>query len=104
MAVSLNRFVVTAPYIIPAGTATAVSGGFGTVSWAGASGAYAEGVGPGTVEDAYASQSDVTLVPGQVIVLDSGTPSLLYTLLNGAGVLRAYVQGQDDVGHAALSN
>lgn len=48
---------------------------------------------------------------GTVIVADSGggsTPSqVLYTTLNalngGAG-LRAFVQGQDDVGHAGLAN
>lgn len=104
MPVSLNRFVVTQAYTIPAGTATAVSNGFGTVSWAGSSGAYAQGVNGGSVDDAYASQTTVTLVPGQVIMLDSGTPGALYSLLNTAGVLRPYVQGQDDVGHAALSN
>lgn len=38
----------------------------------------------------------------QVIMLD--TASALYTVLNGLGVLRAYVQGQDDVGHGGLSN
>lgn len=86
---ALSRYVITAPVSIPAGTATAVSGGFGTVSWAGASGAYSDGVGQ-------------TFVAGQVIELDSG--STLYAYLNTAGVLRAYVQGQDDVGHAALSN
>lgn len=33
-------------------------------------------------------------VPCRVLVLDSGTPSALYSALNTAGVLRAYVQGQ----------
>lgn len=40
--------------------------------------------------------------------IPAGTPGSgaqqLYVALNGATNLRAYVQGQDDVGHAALSN
>ena len=32
------------------------------------------------------------------------TAGALYTALNGAGVLRAYVQGQDERGGAALAN
>jgi hypothetical protein len=35
-------------------------------------------------------------------VLDSASP--LYTYLNGQGAVRAYVQGTDDVSHAAISN
>jgi hypothetical protein len=35
-------------------------------------------------------------------VLDSASP--LYTYLNGQGGVRAYVQGTDDVSHAAISN
>jgi hypothetical protein len=42
-------------------------------------------------------------LPGQVIWADSTSPQLLYQAI-GEGNLRAYVQGQDDVGHAALSN
>jgi hypothetical protein len=38
------------------------------------------------------------------LVLDNGTPSPLYTILNGLGVLRAAVPGQDDVGREANSN
>jgi len=40
--------------------------------------------------------------PGTRIVLDSASP--LYTYLNGQGGVRAYVQGTDDVSHAAISN
>ena len=40
--------------------------------------------------------------PGTPIVLDSASP--LYTYLNGQGGVRAYVQGTDDVSHAAISN
>jgi hypothetical protein len=43
-----------------------------------------------------------TFVPRTPIVLDSASP--LYAALNRASALRAYVQGQDDVGHAALAN
>ena len=43
-----------------------------------------------------------TFVAGTAIVLDSASP--LYTYLNGRGVLRAFVQGQDDRGGAALAN
>jgi hypothetical protein len=35
-------------------------------------------------------------------VLDPASP--LCTYLNGQGALRPYVQGTDDVGHAALGN
>ena len=40
--------------------------------------------------------------PGMPIVLHSASP--LYTYLNGQGVLRPYVQGTDDVSHAAISD
>ena len=40
--------------------------------------------------------------PGTAIVLDSASP--LCTYLNGQGALRAYVQGIDDVRHAAISD
>ena len=43
-----------------------------------------------------------TFVPGTPIVLDSAGP--LYAALNGAGALRAYVQGTDDLSRAAISN
>ena len=40
--------------------------------------------------------------PGTPIVLDNASP--LYSYLNGQGAMRAYVQGTDDVSHAAISN
>jgi hypothetical protein len=47
------------------------------------------------------------LLPGTIIRADSSAgssgPRLLYQPI-GASNLRAYVQGQDDSGHAALSN
>lgn len=49
----------------------------------------------------------VTFIPGTVIYADSSAgsngPQQLYQAI-GAGNLRAYVVGQDAVGHAALSN
>jgi hypothetical protein len=48
-----------------------------------------------------------TFLPSQVIYADSSAgstgPQLLYQSI-GAGNLRAFVDGQDNVGHAALSN
>ena len=44
----------------------------------------------------------MTFIKGMPIVLESA--SSLYAALNGAGALRPYVQGTDDVSHAAISN
>jgi hypothetical protein len=45
---------------------------------------------------------------GTVVYADSAAgstgPQLLYQYLNGVSALRAFVQGQDDVGHAGLAN
>lgn len=46
----------------------------------------------------------VTVRKNQVLVLDPDTPGALYTALNTAGVLRAYVPGQDDRGGSGLAN
>jgi hypothetical protein len=98
MAVSLNKFVVTADFTIPAGTAaTVVAGEPGTGGAAGFGGAP-------LAADQVEAPWPTTVRRNQVLVLDSGTPSALYTALNTAGVLRAYVPGQDDVGHAGLAN
>jgi hypothetical protein len=45
-----------------------------------------------------------TFVHGQVIMFDPATAGAALQSAIGAGNLRAYVQGQDDVGHAALAN
>jgi hypothetical protein len=50
----------------------------------------------------------VTFQEGQVIYADSTAgfataPQLLYQAI-GSGNLRAFIDGQDDVGHAAISN
>lgn len=73
---------------LPAGAASAVSEPGSTVS-------YAQGAGE------YGSAGGATFIEGTVIELDPA--GALYRAI-GAGNLRAYVQGQDDVGHAALSN
>lgn len=96
MAVTLNRFVVTATVQVPAGTpATLVAGEPGT---GGASGF-------GNLSTSAGADSWLTTITaGTALILDNGTPSAMYTALNTLGVLRAYVPGQDDVGHAAISN
>lgn len=90
---ALSRYVLTATVPVPAGTpATVTAGEPGTGGAAGhGSASISAGIG-------YFAQ---TFIAGQVVVLDPA--SALYTAI-GAGNLRAYVQGQDDVGHAALSN
>lgn len=98
MAVNLQRFVVTADFSVPPGTvATPVAGEPGTGGPGGYGGAP---LAAGQVEAPW----PMTVRKNMVIVLDSGTPSPLYVALNTAGVLRAYVPGQDDRGGAALSN
>lgn len=56
---------------------------------------------------ALSNPPQTTWLPGQVIYADSSAgntgPQLLYQAI-GAGNLRAYVAGQDDVGHFGLSN
>jgi hypothetical protein len=98
MAVVLGRYVVTQSYTIPQGTLSTVTAGEPGTGGAAGYGNAATSAGYGTFA------SGQLIPPGTVMWLDSGTPSALYTALNGAGVLRAYVPGQDDVGHAALSN
>lgn len=89
---AVNRYVVTADTIVAAGTAaTLVAGEPGTGGPSGYGSAATTG-GP-----LWAT----TYRKGQVIMLDPAGP--VYTQI-GAGNLRAYVQGQDDVGHAGLSN
>lgn len=91
---AVGRYVITASVTVAAGTvATMVAGEPGTGG--------AAGFG-NTAISAGAEDWPTSFVAGTVIVLDTG--SALYTALNGAGALRPYVQGQDDVGHAALAN
>ncbi len=72
---ALNRYVMTATVVVPAGTITTPSAGFGL--W------------------------PQTFISGTAIVLDPAGP--LFAAI-GAGNLRLFTQGTDDAGHAALSN
>jgi len=87
---ALSRFVLTSTVTVAAGTVT--GGSNGTATTAGTS---------------WSEEWPVTFVKGQVIYADSAAgstgPQLLYQAI-GAGNLRAYVQGQDDVGHYGLAN
>jgi hypothetical protein len=91
---AMGRFVITAPVTVPAGTATAVAGGLGTVNWAGS------GAPP-----VWSDGMPQTFVQGQVIMFDPATTAgLALQSAIGAGNLRAYIPGQDDRGGAALAN
>ena len=91
---ALNKYVLTATVTIPAGTITTpiVAGEPGTGG--------AAGFG-NTSTSAGAGYFPQTITAGTAIVLDPTGP--VFTAI-GAGNLRAYVPGQDDVGHAATSN
>jgi hypothetical protein len=101
--VALSRFVVGTQVTLPGGTATAAADGFGSSGYAGAG---------SQATQQWADGYGALFLPGMVIVADSSTPGTtptgaqqLYTALVAAGAdLRPYVQGQDDVGHAALAN
>jgi len=89
---AINRYVVTTAVVVsPGAAATVVAGEPGTGGPAGFGGAPTTG-GP---------LMPLTLKPNQVIMLDPAGP--LYTAI-GAGNLRAWVDGQDTVGHAGLTN
>lgn len=102
---ALSRFVVTANVTLTPDTlATVVAGEPGTGGPAGFGNSGT--VSPGTTGKYGILPS--SFQPGMVIYADSvaGTDTgakLLYQAI-GAGNLRAYVQGQDDVGHSALAN
>jgi hypothetical protein len=90
---ALARYVITSAVTVPAGTAaTPAAGEPGTGG--------AAGYGNASVSAGYGVFPQ-TFIAGTVIVLDPG--GVLYGAI-GAGNLRPYVQGQDDLGHAALAN
>jgi hypothetical protein len=101
--VALGRFVVGSTVTLPAGTATAVSGGFGTVSWA--------GTGTGATLQ-WADGQAATFYAGQTLYADNASPGStptasqqLYTALTAAGAnLFAFRDGTDDVSHYGISN
>jgi hypothetical protein len=100
---ALNRYVLTAAVTIPAGaftsdvteggtpgttTGTGAPANFGTGSWAQSAGQYESGAG-------------TNWQPGLVVWADPA--GKLYAAI-GASNLRAWVDGQDAVGRAALAN
>lgn len=100
---ALSRFVVGSTVTLPAGTATAVSGGFGTVSWA--------GTGTGATLQ-WADGLAATFYAGQTLYADSASPGStptasqqLYTALTAAGAnLFAFRDGTDTVSHLGIAN
>jgi hypothetical protein len=106
---ALSRFVVTALVTVtPDALATPTAGLPGTGGAAGF-GSSATIVPAAGSEGKYGLPGmPLTFHPGDVIYADSAAgfatgAQLLYQAIGSAN-LRAYVQGQDDVGHAALAN
>jgi hypothetical protein len=97
-----SRFVLTATGVLPPDPVAAITAGE-----PGTGGAAGYGNSAFTDAAGHWGSSGATFPVGTVIFADSsvGTtgPQLLYAAI-GAGNLRAYVQGQDDVGHQALAN
>jgi hypothetical protein len=91
---ALARYVLTSSVTVAAGTAATVTAGEPGSGGAAGYGSAATSAGYGVFPQGFQA--------GTPIVLDSASP--LYSYLNGQGVLRPYVQGQDDVSHAALAN
>ncbi len=89
---ALNRYVLTSNVTVAAGAAAAVVAGE-----PGTGGASGFGGAPTTGGPLWPT----TYLAGTAIVLDPAGP--LYTAI-GAGNLRAFTQGTDDVGHQALAN
>jgi hypothetical protein len=89
---ALNRYVLTADTTVAAGTAATVTAGEPGTGGAAGFGNRATTGGP---------LWPTTFAKGQLIVLDPA--GSLFTAI-GAGNLRAYVQGSDDVGHQGLGD
>jgi hypothetical protein len=85
---ALGRYVVTKTTTAPAGTLATPTPGQPETGGPSGFGSSATTGGP-----LFAT----TFLAGTPLLLD--TAGSLYASLNGAGALRAYVQGQDDVGH-----
>jgi hypothetical protein len=92
--VALNRYVLTATVTVPAGTITTpiVAGEPGTGG--------AAGFGNTSTSAGFGLWPQ-TFLAGQAIILDPAGP--LFAAI-GAGNLRLFTQGTDDVGHQALAN
>ena len=89
---ALNRYVLTATTTVPAGTPATPAAGEPATGGA---------AGYGNASTTSGPLWPTTYLAGTAIVLDPA--GQLYAAI-GAGNLRAYVQGQDDVGHQGLSN
>ena len=89
---ALARYVITSAVTVPAGTAATPAAGEPATGGAAGFGNASTSAG--------AVLWPTTFQAGTTIILDPAGP--LYTALRGN--LRAYVQGQDDRGGAALSN
>jgi hypothetical protein len=90
--VALNRYVVTATTTVSAGTPAALAAGEPGTGAAAGYGSAATTGGP---------LWDTTYAAGTPLLLDPAGP--LYAAI-GAASLRPFTDGQDTVGHAALSN
>ncbi len=90
---ALSRYVLTASVTVPAGTLSTVTAGEPGTGAAAGFGSASTSAGYGVFPQTWQK--------GTTIILDPA--GALYAAI-GAGNLRAYVQGQDDVSHAALSN
>jgi hypothetical protein len=86
---ALNRYVVTATTTVPAGTLATVTPG---------ESATGGGAGYGSSATTGGPLFATTFLRGTPLVLDTGSA------LNVAGALRAFTDGQDTVGHAAIGN
>ena len=98
---ALSRFVVTSDVTLAADALTGGTGGWGNTT-------EAPGSVTGTDAAGHWSTNGPQIIPaGTVVYADSTAgstgPQLLYQAI-GASNLRAYVQGSDDAGHAAVSN
>lgn len=95
---ALTRYVLTQTVTVtPSGTVT--PGSFGGETIAPVSTDQWQPLYPAVFLKGTALYAD----PGAVTGAGTGAQEL-YQILNAGGFLRAWVQGQDDVGHAALSN
>lgn len=92
---AISRWVVTANVTLAPDVLAAVATPPGT------------GSATGTDAAGHYGITGATITEGTVLYADSSAgstgPQLLYQAI-GAANLRAYVQGQDDVGHAGISN
>lgn len=88
---AMAKFVLTASITVPGDVLALISGGFGTASGTEAAGHY--------------GSCGATWPAGTAIMMDTATTAgAALQAAIGAGNLRAYVPGTDDVGHAALAN